>query len=202
MPLVAVVLVLASCTSEAPGTPTTAPATSTDAPTSTSAPTTKPSGDLPANGAPKVDTSVDPGGFLKKPCLAFTEAQRKELGLADGEQRRAPLGEECNWRSNGGGSAHLSFLEGNPHGLSGTYAANKDGRLKYFEPTEVGGQPAVFASPDDARTKGACVLLVGMSDKLVFSMTVQQSPDKVGTGDPCQVTARVAGMALTTIKAG
>ncbi|WP_436494423.1 DUF3558 domain-containing protein [Actinokineospora sp. HUAS TT18] len=205
LPLIACVLTLASCTSESPGTPTAAPVTSTDDSTTAPSPTTKEtsSGDLPTDGAPKVNTPIEPGRFLKQPCPVFTEAQRKELGINAGESLDGALGEGCKWRSNGGGLLTLTFLEKNTKGLSAPYANNKTGAFKYFDPTEIGGQPAVFASADDRRDQGQCLVIVGMSDKLIFNMFIEQSADKVSPDNkPCDVVARVAGMALTTIKAG
>jgi hypothetical protein len=172
-------------------------------PTTSAGTTTQPStGGLPTDGAPKVGSPIDPKGFLKQPCPVFTVDQRKELGLNEGEQVEGSFGEGCKWRSNGGGQVTVSFLEKNTRGLSAPYANNKTGTFKYFEPTDIGGQPAVFASGDDRRDKGECQVVVGLSDKLVFNMFLQQSQDKVGTAKPCDVVARVAGMALTTIKAG
>jgi hypothetical protein len=191
-----------SCTATSSGTPTTAPNRSTPA-TTTSVPTTskQPSGDLPTDGAPKVKTPVELGRFGTEPCLALTDAQRNDLGVSAGEPREGALGQDCDWRSNQGGRLTVSILDGNPRGLSSTYAAKA--QFKLFEPLpDVEGQPIAIADATNRRAQGECRVVVGLSDQLTFSVTLTQSADKVGTVDPCEVAARVAGIALKTIKAG
>jgi hypothetical protein len=203
--------VASGCTSTNPGQAEPGPAgvsgTLTVPPSSGSSPspTSSVNGSLPSDGAPKVNNPLDASRFQRNPCGTLTSAQLQALNLpSQGAQRDAPLGPECEWRnptSDGSVTAHFSI--GNPDGLSAVYRANKAGQYKFFTVLPaVEGYPAVAFGVVDARDQGDCSVSVGLTDALIFDVSVHLSTANVGKKDPCAVTAQVAGMAVQTMKAG
>jgi len=198
------VALLSSCTSKEGGSPTGV----SDPPPATSKTATPPSsssgaGELPTDGAPKVDQPLALGKFVEEPCSALTAAQATNLGVGfPGEADTSSLGPICIWTNPGGGSINLGF---NPKdgGLSGVYRANKAGEWGYFqEQPDVSGYPAVTALLSDTRDIGICALDIGVRDDVLLSVDVARSVGKAGSEDPCKVTARVAEQILQTVKTG
>jgi hypothetical protein len=54
----------------------------------------------------------------------------------------------------------------------------------------------------DDRDIGRCTVVVGVSDEISFEVPLTLSEVNVGKQEPCGVAARVAGMALQTMKQG
>jgi len=113
-----------------------------------------------------------------------------------------PFGKACEWNNpNDTGSVTVHFLDRNPYGLSAEYQAHKDGKAALFEvlpPIE--GYPAVATDVVDGRDQGLCTVVVGVSDEIAFEVPITQSQANIGSKDPCQIAAMVAGMALETMK--
>jgi hypothetical protein len=171
-----------------------------------SAPSSNNSGqELPFAGAPKVDDPLDTTRFQRDPCQALNTEQVQSLGFStDGEPRDAALGKACTWKNPGTqGLAEVHFLDRNPNGLSGEYQANEDGKYAYFNPLPpIEGYPAVATDIVDDRDSGGCTVVVGVSDKVTFEVSLRLSQENIGHKDPCQVAAMVAGLALQTMKKG
>lgn len=96
-------------------------------------------------------------------------------------------------------SFSVTFLTGNENGLADVYLGKKQNQWEYFEPTTVGGYPAVYAGSPDLRDLGECDLGVGISDKLHFTVIIQGHGNKEGS---CGAAREVASAALTTMKGG
>ncbi|WP_181400034.1 DUF3558 domain-containing protein [Actinokineospora spheciospongiae] len=195
---------LSSCTSKEGGSPTGV----SDPPPATSRTTTPPSSssaadELPTDGAPKVEQPLALGKFVDEPCSALTAAQAANLGVKfPGEADASPLGPTCVWTNPGGASINLGFNQ-KDGGLSGVYRANKAGKWEYFqEQPAVSGYPAVTALRTDTRNIGTCALDIGVRDDVLLSVDLAQSVGRVGSEDPCKVTARVAEQILQTVKTG
>jgi hypothetical protein len=191
------VLVATGCTTTSEGTPLPGS-------TSTSASSDEPSsGDLPSDGAPKVNDPLDVSHFEKNPCDALTPENTQTLNLPpDGEQKGDSLGETCYWRnSQTRGTVGLHFTSGDKRGLSSLYREAKRDNFAYFEPIDdIEGHPAVAYFPDAKKPTITCVVAVGLSDQLMFAAQVDLSDANIGHKDPCEAAAQVAGMAMKTMR--
>lgn len=199
------VCLFAGCTSTTAGqatpTPGNGPGTGSDTTTQSDEPNPD---ELPAHGAPKVADPLDPAKFQENPCLSLTSQQSEDFNLGpSGQPYQGDLGEACKWRNaSTRGQVDLQFLDDDPRGLSSEYEVDEDGRWAYFEELSIEGYPAVARSQVDRRDGGACTVVVGASDVIAFEIVLQQSQEKIGTDDPCEVAADVAGEAVKTMKAG
>jgi hypothetical protein len=91
----------------------------------------------------------------------------------------------------------VGFNTGNRNGLSDNYRAQD--QFAYFEPTTVAGYPAVFSDRDDLRPQGLCIIVVGLTDTLTFSVSEDGELDQQGA---CDRAKQVAEAALTTLGGG
>jgi hypothetical protein len=201
----AAVVLVAGCTTSTTGQATSVPGGGPDASTGSSTTTPENSDDLPTNGAPKVDDPLDTAKFQDDPCLTLTSDQSEgTFGLSPtGRPTSSELGEACEWTSaETQAEVEVTFLDKDPRGLSAEYAVNDEGRWVFFEPLTVEGYPAVARGLADRRPDGICTVVVGASDEIAYAVTVQQSEDRVGTVDPCEVAANVAAETVKTIQAG
>lgn len=193
-------LILTSCTELNAGKPTPG---STTSDTSTGSPSSG-SDNLPSNGAPKVEHPLDnTQQFEQDPCSILSSTQAQDLGLpTKGKEEDGALGLDCLWfNPDTRGEVTIGFLSNVDNGLSGAYAANERGEYSVFEPLPpIDGYPAVALDIDDRRPRGICSLEVGVTDQLAFHVDLQLSQANVGTKDPCDTAALVAGKALQTIK--
>lgn len=193
-------LVLTSCTEFSAGEPTPGSITSD---TGTGSPSSG-GDDLPSNGAPKVEHPLDnTEQFEQDPCSILSSTQAQDLGLpAKGKEEDGVLGRDCQWfNPDTRGQVTIGFLSNVDDGLSGAYAANERGEYSVFEPLPpIDGYPAVALGIDDRRPRGICLVAVGVSDQDSFHVDLHLSPANVGTKDPCDTAALVAGKALETIK--
>ncbi len=123
---------------------------------------------------------------------------------ATGKETDGTLGLDCEWRNpDTGGWVTIGFLTNNDRGLSGFYTANQRKEYAYFMPLlDIEGYPAIASDGVDRRSEGVCLVYVGVTDQLVFGVDLHLSPGNVGTTDPCETGAKVAGMALQTMKEG
>jgi hypothetical protein len=162
--------------------------------------------DLPSDGAPKVEDPLDTTRYQQDPCSTLTASQaQEELNLpAQGKPEEIALGKGCEWfNPDTRGAVHIGFLTGNPHGLSGFYNANQQGKYPYFtELPAVEGYPAIASDIEDRRPRGICIVDVGVTDQLVLDVGLFLSQANVGHVEPCDMAAKVAGMALRTIMEG
>lgn len=198
-------LVVTGCTPTSEGEP--APATTSEVSTANStAPPSSEEDDLPSDGAPKVDNPLDTTRFQEDPCSTLTASQaEKELNLPpSGKPEDIALGKGCQWlNSNTRGMVRIGFLTGNDRGLSGFYSANERGEYPYFsELPPIEGFPAIASDVEDRRPQGRCIVVVGVTDQLTVQVILQLSQANIGSREPCEFAAEVAGKALRTMKDG
>lgn len=197
-------LAVASCTVTSQGEPISTTTSEVSTPNSTSRPPGE--DDLPSHGAPKVEVPLDTARYQQDPCSTLTAAQAQdELNLPpQGEPQDITLGKGCEWyNQETRGQVRVAFLTGNPRGLSGFYDANQQGKYPYFTVlTPIEGYPAIASDVEDRRPMGRCIVDVGVTDKLAFDVIVQLSQANIGQTEPCEMAAKVAGMALRTMKEG
>jgi hypothetical protein len=174
--------------------------------TNSSSPPSGDEDDLPSNGAPKVEDPLDTTRYQSDPCSILTASQAQdELNLPpQGEPEVVALGKGCKWYNpDTRGEVQIALLTGNPRGLSAVYRANQEGKYPYFtELPPVEGYPAIASDIEDRRPRGICIVDVGMTDELVLNVALYLSQANVGHAEPCEMAARVAGLAVQTMKSG
>ena len=142
----------------------------------------------PKREAPAVSEPLDVEELRHDPCDALAAEQLSPLGITEPGLHDSDDGNpECRW--------HLSDSQLHVIGLSA--AVNSDQGLEdiyhdkeyqqYFEPTEVDGYPAVYASVLEQRSRGNCSLWVGVTDEL--AVVIKTYFLEV---DPCPVAVRIA----------
>lgn len=196
------IALLAGCTQHQPGNPSP---TSEEASMSSQ---TTPSQNadestLPAHAAPKVDDPLDVASFKANPCQALTESQTKQLLGKNAEivpRTDDAEGPSCSYRS---GQTHagvkVSFFTIYRNGLTTFYQQKK--RFVLFEELDsVSGYPVLALGEEDERSKGACDIAVGVSDRQMFGLAIHLSEHNVAKKDPCEVGHTVAGMVIENIK--
>ncbi|SFA80408.1 Protein of unknown function [Amycolatopsis marina] len=192
-------LLLGACSSVEPGSAGSIPSKSVPAGDSR-APTGSTNSDVPANGsAPPVHDPVDASAATADACGVLTPAQLDALGLTEGTPRQSAAGPSCYWDFAAEDANRIDFaiVEGNSNGLSDIY--DQRAEYAYFEETEVGGHPAVYASEADHRDSGVCWMYVGLNDSVAMAVGSQflAGPDQ---SDPCPVVARAAESMIETLK--
>jgi hypothetical protein len=199
-----IVVVVAGCTTTSEGSPEPVP--TTDRPAETTSANGGPEDrELPYAGAPAVDNPLDTTRYQRDPCQALTAAQAQELNVrTPGEPYDDSLGKSCHFagKSDAQARVDVGFFDQYPFGLSATYQAHEDGKYDFFNPLPpIEGYPAVARAGTDDRDDGACAVEVGTSDEISFEIALRLSAANVGTLDPCDTAAMVAGMVLQTMKA-
>jgi hypothetical protein len=181
-------LATAACGNRVPGTPLAAAATTPN-----------------RHGAPSVPNPIDASRFLPKPCTTLTPAQLDALNLAGPGTTDVPLanytGPNCAWDAKDGTPVLMfGFVTSNKNGLADIYRGHDQGQFPgYFVVTTVDGFPAVFTSGVDARSKGFCTLLTGISD----SLAILVDETTLGTGkDPCEGARHTTSLILSTLRGG
>lgn len=201
---VAMVL-LVSCSDKQPGTATPVTTTGGDSTGTSTGRTTPPS--TSSGGAPAVKTPLDATKYLSQPCTILSDTTLKGLNVSkpgtpdvDGPVAKTS-GPSCVWQSDDqpvGKSYGVGFLTGNKNGLGDTYRGGKKAFPGYFEPTEVGGYPAVFNDLADTRSTGTCNITVGISSSLAFRVGVI-ADSETGTKS-CDLSKQVAAAVIQTLK--
>lgn len=177
------------------GSPTpveTTGATSTSAGSTTS----ETSSEAPAISGPELDLSKFSG-----PCELLTSAQLASRGVTKaGTERTAPAGPSCRWTPDDrafGTSFSASILT-ESKGLDGFYKNRAD--FEVFEPTEVGGYPAVNGDLLDAKS-GACSTAVGVAKGEGFIIQVNVNDQKLPEyKNPCSVSSAIAESVIENLK--
>jgi uncharacterized protein DUF3558 len=194
---------VAGCSDKQSGTATLATTTggTTTGPTTTK-PTTTSSG-----GAPAVKVPLDATKYLPQPCTALSAGTLAGLnvsrpGIPDTTSPVAQSsGPSCIWHTDDqplNKSYDVGFLTGNKNGLADTYRGGKTDFPGYFEPTDVGGYPAVFNGLTEDRPAGSCNITVGISSTLSFRVGLTADKD-TGTRS-CDLVKQVAAAVIQTLK--
>lgn len=197
--------VLASCSDDDPTgsddggqTPISPPATSAS----------QPGQALPHSGAPKVATPIaDTSQWEGDPCSVITADQLQTLGLSVPSPQREDVptsGPGCNWEFDAEtvSSFTASFATaGARDGISNMYRHKELGTAEVFEELPpIEGHPAVIAEPKDERSDGVCGVTVGLRDDLALGIDITADPSTPQGKDPCGWAAKVAALAVQTMK--
>jgi hypothetical protein len=177
-----------------------------DAPSSatTSAP------DLPNSGAPKVENPLPAKVLDGSPCdsALTTEQLAGYLGQPSApKEKDESLGPSCTWSSESGSGAGLlvGYETKTGQGISLTYKNVKPKAARWVDDLEpVGGYPVVgyVDTGIDPEHKRSCVITVGVSDELAYSVSLTLGDKAAGEGkDACQLGRGVADTVLTNLKA-
>lgn len=196
LPLVLAVVgvtVAGGCTVPSSGTPL--PVSSTQAS----------GGDLPSDGAPKVENPLgDVSQFEQHPCDTLKAEDAKTLNVPpEGEQQKGDTaGEWCIWVNHEtNGSLGVAFFSGDQRGLSSIYRQAHGSHWVYFERIDdVEGHPTIAFDATREKPEDECSIVVGLTDKLAFMTRVALSDANVGEVEPCPIAAKAAGMMLRTMR--
>ncbi|WP_326567319.1 DUF3558 domain-containing protein [Amycolatopsis rhabdoformis] len=148
----------------------------------------------------KVPAPLATDQLLDSPCDVLTAAETAQVGLAYPGRKSTDVLTSCQWTSSGSREnfVGISALPQNKGGISDIY--DQKSSQAYFQPVTIDGYPGVFASKADGRPSGNCVLWVGATDQLAFSVNPQ-----IGTGhnkaNPCGLAQQIATVVITHLKA-
>jgi hypothetical protein len=159
--------------------------------------------DLPSDGAPKVDHPLDVSHFEEHPCDALKAEDAQTLNVpAEGKQNDNGSGLGCGWtNTKSGGSLGLDFFSGDKRGLSSLYREAKDLEFPYFEPVDdIEDYPAAAYNSKEKNPTSECLVGVGVTDQLSFSVYVAVSLDNIGRKNPCEAAVGATEMLLRTMK--
>ncbi len=195
-------VVLSGCSNSENGTPEASDGTAANAGSSQDS-------KLPHSGAPAVTDPIDTAKWEAEPCSVVTDKQLATLGLknVDAEPDDAIAGPKCNWYPEGRGLLGGTFITASPtsdspEGLSTVYANNEAYDYEVWQELDpVQGHPIVAATEVDDRSKGYCAVAVGIRDDLVYDVSVTDPEKNVGK-DPCVTAAKLAKLAVETMKGG
>ncbi|MFB9929025.1 DUF3558 domain-containing protein [Amycolatopsis halotolerans] len=169
------------------------PASGTPGPTS--------SDNSSGNGVPKVPAPLPTEKLLADPCSVLSDDDAKTLGLASPGKLNDITPRGCDWQSSDpelkANGITLAPIPQNKNGLADTYSMKPS--QAYFEPTEIGGYPAVFASPKDSRKTGACAVVVGVTDQLAVIIADGITKGK-NYDNPCEPLTKIGAAMINHLK--
>jgi hypothetical protein len=139
---------------------------------------------------------LDLSGYLSAPCGLLRPDQLAQRGMPAG----AASGGVCRWAAVGADRPEVSAqVTHAPDGLEQLYRRHP----AYFQPTSVGGYPAVESDDDPAaHTHGRCTVHVAVANDTLLSVTASYgSPSARNYGDPCPDAEILANTILGKVKA-
>lgn len=163
-------------------------------------------GDTTQHGAPRVESPLEYAKAAGKPCSLLTAPQLKTLGMpgVEGKQGTGSAGPVCGWNDTSGTSGQnvsFTFTTGDG-GLDRVYELKNTYQLFELQ-APLQDYPTLLNAPTDDRKKGACSLVVGITDSQILTTSVQM---RTGTKpaprafEPCAVAREAADLALTSIR--
>jgi hypothetical protein len=186
---------LTSCTGKNPTNGTAVPV-----PTNTAA--------LPNSGAPKVDNPLPAVALAGSPCDSALTAEQLMGYLGPTTTPKASdteLGPTCDWASASGTAAGIlvGYDTKTGQGLSLTYKNEKPKAKRWVDTLEpIQGYPAVGYVDTGTTDNRTCVIVVGVSDELAYSVSLSIGDSAVQAGkDACQLGRGVADTVMTNLKA-
>lgn len=193
-------LLLAACDGNRT-TPSTAP--STPAPSSTAG--------VPNSGAPAVRNPLPAKVLDGSPCDSALTTEQLERFIGEpkpGEPSTDALGTACGWRAASGSGAgfQVGYQTKSDQGISLPYQTVKPkGVDRWLELDPIDGYPAIGYSDNiGAPTKDdklACVVVVGISDQLAYSVSSTLGDKAYREGkDSCDMGRDVAAEVLKNLK--
>lgn len=167
------------------------------------------SGDTPSapsgpNTAPTITDPLDVSKFLANPCLSITPSQAVDLTVSiQSKPLNIESGKACSWPYGPNLERDIVVTYITPdakNGLQNLYNVNATAgyRNGYFEPTNIGGYPALYEDLSDTRQKGRCNLSVGVNPQVFFTVLNRGQHNT----DLCKGAAKVAADVVETIKKG
>jgi hypothetical protein len=192
--MVGSVLVLSACTGNR-----TTPTTSSTPPASTSSAAT-----VPHSGAPKVESPLPAKVLDGTPCDSALSSEQLKQFLGETTAPKTSddtLGTTCSWSSASGSGAGfaIAYQTKSAQGISLAYQNVQPKAARWQVLDAVQGYPAVAYSDFD--DKRHCVVVVGISDELAFSvsLTIGDSASAQGK-DACTLAPRMADAVMTNVK--
>ncbi|HET6703426.1 DUF3558 domain-containing protein [Amycolatopsis sp.] len=171
--------------------------------TANPAPSTAESSSEAAGGgsAPKVPSPLNTASITSDACATLSSSARSSLGLGDGTPRTTGNGPSCTFQeaADPGNQIDVTTVTANKNGLSDVYDTKANDA--YWEETQIGGYPAVYAAALDGRKSGKCGLFVGVTDELAVNILVQYD-NGAGAADPCPVAQKFGESMVQTLKEG
>lgn len=153
--------------------------------------------------APSVSEPLEVGRFEQQPCQLLSADQLATLDGDSGTPETSVGVPTCRWVVRGDARVvvNIRFESGAGKGLGSMYQQNEGGVWKngYFQPTEIDGYPAAFASLTDGRADGFCDLAVGVREDRYFYVNV--GAFELGR-QSCAIAEEVAAAAVATLRAG
>lgn len=177
-------------------------------PTSNAASANPSTSNAPANGAPTVSNPLPAKVLAGNPCdTALTNSDLGEfLGGSDTPKPSTdPTGAVCNWNSTTGSGAHIgvTYQTTAGGGLSLDYKNVKPTADYWTDLGLIQGYPAVGyrSAGAGADNKSFCQIVVGISDDLVYSVTISLGASGTAKGtEACTAGKSVADRVMTNIK--
>ncbi len=177
-------------------------------PTVSSAPTSASTADVPNNGAPKVENPLPAKVLDGDPCDdALTSGQLSSfLGQTSApKSSNDPLGASCTWTSASGSSASIlvGYQTKSDQGISLAYKNVKPKAARWADLEPVQGYPAAgYVDVGlDSDNKRNCVVVVGVSDELAYSVSLIIGDKAAAQGkDACDLGRGVADAVMTNLR--
>ncbi|WET79653.1 DUF3558 domain-containing protein [Amycolatopsis sp. QT-25] len=192
-------LLLAACDGNraTPGTPTAG----------TNSPTASPStAGLPHSGAPAVQNPLPAKVLDGSPCDSALTVQQLESFLGEPDPAKPStdaLGTACRWNAASGSGAGftVSYQTKSDQGISLAYQSVKSEVARWVELTPIDGYPAIGYGGNAPGDERHCVVVVGVSDQLAYSVSLSRG-DKAGREgkDSCILGRDVAAEVLKNLK--
>ncbi|MEQ0561248.1 DUF3558 domain-containing protein [Amycolatopsis sp. NEAU-NG30] len=160
---------------------------------------------LPHTGAPTVDSPLSPAVLDGSPCdSALTSSQVDHLlgQPTPAKPSDTQLGPMCQWSSASGSGAGITvaYQTKSDQGISLAYQNVQPTAARWKSLAPIRGFPAVAYT--NSADKRACVIVVGVTDKLAFSTGLTLGDKAAGEGKDCfDLAPEVAGTVLTNLKA-
>ncbi|MFI9449141.1 DUF3558 domain-containing protein [Amycolatopsis sp. NPDC052450] len=192
-------LLLTACDGnrDTPGTPTpgtTAPAASSSA------------AGVPHSGAPAVQKPLPAKALDGSPCDSALTAQQLEGFLGDPDPAKPStdaLGAACRWNASSGSGAGftVSYQTKSDQGISLAYKNVKPKAERWMELAPIDGFPAIGYAGKASGDERHCVVVVGISDQLAFSVSGSLGENAYREGkDACDLGRDVAVEVLKNLK--
>ncbi|WP_328613226.1 DUF3558 domain-containing protein [Amycolatopsis sp. NBC_00355] len=183
---------------------------SNKSPATTESSATTSAAELPNSGAPKVENPLPASVLDGSPCDSALTAEQLTgyLGRPGSPlEKEETLGPSCTWSSDSGSGAGIlvGYETKTGQGISLTYKNEKPKAARWVDDLDpVQGYPTVayVDTGIDPEHKRSCVITVGVSDELAYSVSLTLGDKAAGEGkDACDLGRGVADTVMTNLKA-
>ena len=165
--------------------------------------------DVPNSGAPKVENPLPAKVLDGSPCDSALTPQQLTDFIGETTRAAIPktdaLGTACDWGNpDTGAGFNIGYQTRSDQGLSLTYKNAKPDSARWVELDPVQSYPAVayVAKGLNVAKKQDCVIVVGISDNLAYSISLTIGDNAVRQGkDACLLGRDVADAVMTNLKA-